>query len=195
MFTGIVESVGTVRDAPPNALVIDAPDLPGLVLGESVNVNGACLTVARLDGSGFAVDLADETLARTNLGALAPGAAVNLERALTPTSRMGGHFVQGHVDGVGEVLRFDGPESNRTLAVAAPPAIARYIVEKGFVALDGVSLTIARLDGQTFEIAVVPYTYDHTVLGRRRPGDLVNIEADILAKYAERFLAPHRGVE
>ena len=195
MFTGIVESVGTVRDAPPNALVIDAPDLPGLVLGESVNVNGACLTVARLDGSGFAVDLADETLARTNLGALAPGGAVNLERALTPASRMGGHFVQGHVDGVGEVLRFDGPESNRTLAVAPPPSLARYIVEKGFVALDGVSLTIARLDGEAFEIAVVPYTYNHTILSRRRPGDLVNIEADILAKYAERFLAPHRGVE
>ena len=195
MFTGIVESVGTVRDAPPNALVLDAPDLPGLALGESVNVNGACLTVARLDGSGFAVDLADETLTRTTLGALAPGAAVNLERALTPTSRMGGHFVQGHVDGVGEVLRFDGPESNRTLTVAPPPSLARYIVEKGFVALDGVSLTIARLDGRAFEIAVVPYTYNHTILGRRRPGDLVNIEADILAKYAERFLAPHRGVE
>lgn len=190
MFTGIVESVGTVREAPPNALLIDAPDLPCLALGESVNVNGACLTVARLDGSAFAVDLADETLARTNLGALTPGGAVNLERALTPTSRMGGHFVQGHVDGVGEVLRFDGPESNRTLAVAAPPAVARYIVEKGFVALDGVSLTIARLAEEAFEIAVVPYTYDHTVLGRRKPGDLVNIEADILAKYAERFLAP-----
>ena len=190
MFTGIVESVGSVRQAPPNALVIDAPGIPGLALGESVNVNGACLTVARVEGSAFAVDLAGETLARTNLGALAPGDGVNLERALTPTSRMGGHFVQGHVDGVGEVLRFDGPASNRTLAVAAPPAVARYIVEKGFVAIDGVSLTVARLSADAFEIAIVPYTYDHTTLGRRKPGDRVNIEADILAKYAERFLAP-----
>ena len=190
MFTGIVEAVGIVLDAPPNALLIDAPALPGLALGESVNVNGACLTVARLEGSAFAASLADETLARTNLAALAPGGAVNLERALTPSSRMGGHFVQGHVDGVAEVLRFDGPPSNRTLAVAAPHALVRYLVEKGFVALDGVSLTIARLAGGAFEIAIVPYTYDHTILGRRKPGDLVNVEVDILAKYAERFLAP-----
>ena len=196
MFTGIVEETGEVVEARPHRLrIAGGLVMDGLAVGDSIAVNGVCLTVTERGGAAterggaaFAVDVSEETLARTNLGALAQGDPVNLERALTPSSRMGGHIVQGHADGTGEVVALSGPPENRTLRVAVPPEIARYIVHKGFVAVDGVSLTVASEDGAEFSVAVIPYTEAHTVLRARKPGDRVNIEVDVLAKYAERLV-------
>ena len=189
MFTGIVEELGTVREAAANRLVIAAATvLADTRLGDSIAVNGADLTVVERTIDAFAVDLSAETLERTNLGSLKPGDAVDLERALTPASRMGGHVVQGHVDGVGTVASFGGKPEERVLSVELPAALARYIVEKGFVAVDGISLTVTEVRDTAFSAAVIPYTFDHTVLRFRRVGDPVNIEVDILAKYVERLL-------
>lgn len=189
MFTGIVEELGTVREAAANRLVIAAATvLADTRLGDSIAVNGADLTVVELTDDTFAVDLSAETLARTSLGSLKAGDPVDLERALTPASRMGGHVVQGHVDGVGTVARFDGKPEERVLSIEVPAALARYIVEKGFVAVDGISLTVTEVGDTAFSAAVIPYTFDHTVLRFRRVGDPVNIEVDILAKYVERLL-------
>lgn len=189
MFTGIVEELGTVREAAANRLVIAAATvLADTRLGDSLAVNGADLTVVELTDDTFAVDLSAETLARTSLGSLKAGDPVDLERALTPASRMGGHVVQGHVDGVGTVARFDGKPEERVLSIEVPAALARYIVEKGFVAVDGISLTVTEVGDTAFSAAVIPYTFDHTVLRFRRVGDPVNIEVDILAKYVERLL-------
>lgn len=188
MFTGIVEETGKVVEARSHGLrVAGAAVMNDLAVGDSIAVNGVCLTVTERGAESFDVDLSDETLARTNLGGQAPGALVNLERALTPSSRMGGHIVQGHVDGVGEIAALAGPPENRTLRVRVPPEIARYVVHKGFVAVDGVSLTVAAQDGAEFSVAVIPYTEAHTALKERKPGDRVNIEADVLAKYVERL--------
>ncbi|MCI0816616.1 MAG: riboflavin synthase [Chloroflexi bacterium] len=189
MFTGIVEELGTVREASPDRLVIAAAIVLGDTKdGDSLAVNGACLTVVELTDETFAVDLSAETLARTSLGSLKPGDPVDLERALTPTTRMGGHVVQGHVDGVGTVASFGGAPAERVLSIEAPAAVARYIVEKGFVAVDGVSLTVTEARDTAFSAAVIPYTLDHTVLRFRKAGDPVNIEVDILAKYVERLM-------
>ena len=188
MFTGIVEELGKVREASSNRLVIETKILGKLAKGESIAVNGACLTVTASTADTFTVDLVRETVDRTNLGGLQAGDPVDLERALTPESRMGGHFVQGHVDGVGTVVEIGGPADDCTLRVDAPADIARYIVEKGFVAVDGISLTVTGVRDTAFSAAVIPYTMEHTVLGSRRPGDRVNLEADILAKYVERLL-------
>ncbi|MEX2598616.1 MAG: riboflavin synthase, partial [Dehalococcoidia bacterium] len=136
----------------------------------------------------FAVDLSQETLDRTNLGQLAEGSDVNLERALTPSSRMGGHIVQGHVDGTGVIAELGGPPESCVLRIEAPETLGRYIVEKGFIAVDGMSLTVAAISGTTFSVAVIPYTLEHTALRSRKSGDLVNLEADIVAKYVERLL-------
>ena len=189
MFTGIVEELGTVREAAANRLVIAAATvLADTRLGDSIAVNGADLTVVERTDDSFTSDLSAETLARTSLGSLKAGDPVDLERALTPASRMGGHVVQGHVDGVGTVARFDGKPEERVLSVEVPAALARYIVEKGFVAVDGISLTVTEVGDTAFSAAVIPYTFDHTVLRFRRVGDPVNIEVDILAKYVERLL-------
>lgn len=189
MFTGIVEELGTVRGAAANRLVVGASTvLAGTQVGDSMAVSGACLTVVELTDDTFAVDLSAETLARTSLGSLKPGDPVDLERALTPASRMGGHVVQGHVDGVGTVASFDGTPAERVLRIEAPAAVARYIVEKGFVAVDGISMTVTQVRDTAFSVAVIPYTLDHTVLRFRKAGDPVNIEVDILAKYVERLL-------
>ena len=189
MFTGIVEELGTVREAAGSRLVVGAsPVLAGTKVGDSMAVSGACLTVVELTDDTLAVDLSAETLARTSLGSLKAGDPVDLERALTPASRMGGHVVQGHVDGVGTVASFGGKPEERVLSVELPAALARYIVEKGFVAVDGISLTVTEVRDTAFSAAVIPYTFDHTVLRFRRVGDPVNIEVDILAKYVERLL-------
>ena len=184
MFTGIVEELGTVREAAAERLVVGA----GIVLadtkdGDSLAVNGVCLTVVERTGDSFAVDLSAETLARTNLGSLKAGDQVDLERPLTPASRMGGHVVQGHVDGVGTVASFEGTPAERVLSVEVGAALARYIVEKGFVALDGISLTVTGVRDIAFSVAVIPYTFEHTVLRSRKAGDPLNIEVDILATY------------
>lgn len=190
MFTGIVEEVGGIVEAAPHGLrVAGGSVMDALAVSDSIAVNGVCLTVTSRTDTAFTVDLSEETLARTNLGDLAPGGIVNLERALTPSSRMGGHVVQGHVDGTGEVIAFGGSREARELRIAVPPELARYVVEKGFIAVDGISLTVASQDGAAFSVAVIPYTEQHTVLRVRKPGDRVNIEVDILAKYVERLTA------
>ncbi len=189
MFTGIVEELGIVREASANRLVIAAATvLADTRLGDSISVNGADLTVVERTDDSFTSDMSAETLARTSLGSLRAGDSVDLERALTPASRMGGHVVQGHVDGVGTVASFDGTPEDRVLAVNVPADLARYIVEKGFVAVDGISLTVTEVRDTAFSAAVIPYTLDHTVLRFRKVGDPVNIEVDVLAKYVERLL-------
>jgi riboflavin synthase len=184
VFTGLVEELGRVAGRDGHRLRVTA----GLVLedakiGDSLAVNGCCLTVVDLRPGELAFDVVDETLARTTLGDLAPGDPVNLERPVRPTDRLGGHIVQGHVDAVGEVVS-PAPD----LYVRTDPTLLRYVVEKGSIAVDGISLTVvdARADG--FTVAVIPHTAEVTTLGSRRPGDRVNLEVDLMAKYAEKLV-------
>ena len=188
MFTGIVEEVGRAASAPNGELFIHAAAvLEGTKLGDSIAVNGACLTATRLEPDGFAVDLAPETLRRTNLGALTAGAAVNLERSLTFGGRVGGHLVQGHVDGVATIERIT-PEGNASMVrFQLPGKLARYVTEKGFIAIEGVSLTVVGAGDDWFSVTLIPFTGEHTNLGAKTAGDTVNIEVDILAKYVERL--------
>jgi riboflavin synthase len=203
MFTGIIEELGTVaelkRGSEPAGgakLVLRAnkalagSDGPRLQEGESIAVNGVCLTAREITAETFAADLSPETLERSSLGSLCPGARVNLDRAMTPSSRFGGHIVQGHVDGVGKLIALDPlPDGNFWLSVDISPELARYVVSKGSIALNGISLTVARLDGARVGVAIIPHTYENTGLGELRPGDPVNVECDVLAKYAEKLLA------
>lgn len=189
MFTGLVEEIGTLRavgDAPSaRRLEIDAPTVSaGAARGDSIAVNGVCLTVVEVGPGWWAAEAVPETLARSNLGALRPGDPVNLERPLRPDGRLGGHLVQGHVDGTGTVVS-PAPE----LLVAYPSELAPYLVEKGSVTVDGVSLTVARLDAAVFGVAVVPHTAAVTTLGAMAAGALVNLEVDVIAKYVQRLLA------
>lgn len=190
MFTGIVEEMGRVREWRGDTLVIEAQvALEGTRVGDSIAVNGVCITVVAMEDGAFAFDVSPETARRSNLDALRPGDPVDLERPLPYGGRVGGHLVQGHVDGVG-VVRSIAPDGESYLyAFDIPPPLMRYIVEKGFVAVDGISLTVAEREATAFTVAVIPYTHEHTVLGARTPGDRVNIEVDILAKYAEQLLA------
>ncbi|HET8787661.1 MAG TPA: riboflavin synthase [Actinomycetes bacterium] len=195
MFTGIVEGTGTVAalavaDGGGGArLEVEAPFLAGdLRLGESVAVNGCCLTVAEPTPGGFAADLVAETLRRTALGGLAAGDAVNLERPLAVGGRLGGHLVQGHVDGVARVLERKPVGEGEEVRVELPPDLERYVVEKGSIAVDGVSLTVAGVGPGWFAVALVPHTLEVTTLGRRRPGDPVQLEVDVVAKYVERLV-------
>ena len=189
MFTGIVEEIGIVRSAQPGRLGIAAKKvLEGTKLGDSITVNGACLTVIAIDKGAFSVEVTPETLRRTNLGLLRPRDAVNLERGLALGDRMGGHFVQGHVDGTGRIVSLTPEENAVLMRVSAPAEIMGYVVEKGFTAVDGVSLTIASHDATSFTISLVPYTREHTTLGKRKSGDTVNIEVDVLAKYVEQLV-------
>ena len=183
MFTGIVEELGTVTARRRARVRIGARRvLEGTAIGASVAVDGCCLTVVAIGDGWWEADVSDETYARTTLGDLAEGARVNLERPLALGDRLGGHLVLGHVDGVGEVLA-PAPD----LAVRMPPGMARLVVEKGSVAVDGVSLTAFDLRGDTFRVAVIPHTAAVTTLGARRPGDRVNLEADMLAKHVARL--------
>ena len=189
MFTGIVEEIGVVKSAQPNKLTIAAKKvLAGIKLGDSIAVNGACLTITALDGNAFSVDVMPETLRRTNLGLLRPRDGVNLERGLAVGERMGGHFVQGHVDGTGRVVSITPEQGAVLMRVAAASEIMGYLVEKGFIAVDGVSLTIIARDATSFTVSLVAYTRESTILGRKRPGDMVNIEVDVLAKYVEQLI-------
>lgn len=194
MFTGIVAEIGVVRHAGLNASGMRlevassrvAEDLP---IDASVNVAGACLTVVERDTHGFAVDVVAETLSRTTLGRAMRGTRVNLESAATPTTALGGHFVQGHVDATTKLVgrREEGGGAAR-LRFALPKGLKRYIVMKGFITIDGVSLTIAGLGKTFFEVALIPHTAERTTLGGLAPGDLVNVETDVLAKYVERLV-------
>ncbi|MSR57130.1 MAG: riboflavin synthase [Planctomycetaceae bacterium] len=196
MFTGLVEGLGIVAQvategagirlsiAPP----IDLRD--GCALGDSVAINGCCLTVVEIAPSHWVFQAGPETLAKTGLGSLAPGARVNLERSLSVNGRLGGHFVQGHVDGTGRVEQVLASGEWVTIWFGVPAALARQMVPKGSVAVDGVSLTLVDVERERFSVALIPHTLDVTTLGLRQPGDTVNIETDILAKYVEKLLRP-----
>ena len=188
MFTGVVEEIGVVRETGPNRLIIEAHKvLEGTKEGDSMAANGVCLTVTSLSSEGFGVDVMPETLRCSNLGRLHYGDQVNLVRALIAGGRLGGHLVLGHVDDTGEVMAMTFEEAARIMRISAPARLIPYIVDKGFIAVDGVSLTIAGLDDFSFTVSLVAYTLEHTTLGSGRPGDIVNLEADIIAKYVERL--------
>jgi riboflavin synthase len=221
MFTGIVEHVGRIeafeeRELKKEALdksafgkaaldsavdgaahssrlrVYAGPLAASLAVSNSIAVNGCCLTVVEISGETFAADLSSETLRRTSFGEIKPGTRVNLERPLTTGKEFGGHFVQGHVDGIGRVTRWEAEGANWWLGVRVPRELARYVAMKGSIAIDGISLTIANLTGDTVEAAIIPFTYASTNLQALRVGDAVNLEADILAKYVERILEARR---
>jgi riboflavin synthase len=202
LFTGIIEHIGTIKaldlDSAGGRVTIQAPSIAaGLAVSKSIAVNGCCLTVVALGEKQFSADLSGETIQKTSFGAknggLKKGSRVNLERPLTTGEEFGGHFVQGHVDGTGRVtnLEPEGPEGNSwRFGVEVPEELARYIVPKGSITIDGISLTVARWNNNTriAEVAVIPYTYEHTNLRDRKPGDAVNLEGDVLGKYVERYL-------
>jgi riboflavin synthase len=199
MFTGIVEELGHVRAVVANTggarIEIDAHTvLDDATLGASIAVNGCCLTVVELGDGYWAADAVVETLARTNLGDLSPGAAVNLERPVRLADRLGGHLVQGHVDGTGTVrARTREPDGSERFAFAAPAEVLRYVVHKGSITVDGISLTVAAVSDEGFDVAVIPHTLAVTTLGTRAAGDRVNLEVDLVAKYVERLLVPDRS--
>jgi riboflavin synthase len=190
MFTGIVREIGTVASFDGSRLVVAGPETaPDAAVGDSVSVAGVCLTVVGTEAGQLAFDVVPETLSRTGLGRLEPGDVVNLEPSLRVGDQLGGHVVQGHVDGVGHVRSVMSEGDGRRLWVDAPEAVVRYCLEKGSVAVDGVSLTVAALDDDGFEVALIPHTLAVTTLGRLEPGDAVNLEADVLGKVVERLLA------
>ncbi len=187
MFTGIVEEVGHIVAFDGGRLTVRSPHvLTDAELGASIAVNGCCLTVVEFDAEQWTADLSDETIARTSFSQLHVGDAVNLERAVQASQRLGGHLVQGHVDGVGEIV---APVPD--LKVRVPERLLPYLVEKGSVTVDGVSLTVVTVVDDTFSVAVIPHTSDVTTLGQRGVGSAVNIEVDVMAKYVEQMLAPH----
>lgn len=193
MFTGIIEELGSVRsieERGENArLVISARVVTeGTNHGDSISVNGVCLTALDIEADSFAADVSRETLQRSTLGSLKPGAPVNLERAVTPATRLGGHIVQGHVDARGQFVSVENHGESWTVRIAYPKEISRYLVFKGSVAVEGISLTIAGLSDEYFEIAIIPKTWEVTNLSHLKPGDNVNIEVDILGKYIEKLL-------
>ena len=194
MFTGIVEAIGSVVATEPRGgdlrLVIEAGSLAlGAVrLGDSIAVNGICLTVVEFDTRRFAADVSVETLDHTTAGSWQVGTRVNLEQALTPEHRLGGHIVSGHVDGVGEVVARHPDARSERFRLRAPLALARYIAAKGSITIDGTSLTVNAVDGEAFEINIVPHTLANTIIGDYRPGTRVNLEVDVIARYLERLL-------
>ena len=189
MFTGIVEEVGVVAKISDNGMTVRATKVTeDLKLGDSIAVNGTCLTAVSFDRTEFSVDLSPETMRRTSLGQLSVGGPVNLERALLASDRMGGHIVQGHVDGTGRVMSTKRDRDSTIFRIRVPKRLNRYIVEKGFVAVDGISLTVVKRGASSFTLAVIPYTLENTNLSAVSVGDRVNLEADILAKYVESLL-------
>ena len=194
MFTGIIEELGQVREVEKRGvdarIVIEARTVTeGSSNGDSIAVNGVCLTALDVKPDSFAADVSKETLLRSTLGNLKPGSAVNLERAVTPTTRLGGHIVQGHVDARGKFLNVEDHGESWTVRIAYPKEMARYLVFKGSVAVEGISLTISNLTDDYFEIAVIPKTWEVTNFSQLNPGDEVNLEADVIAKYVERILS------
>jgi riboflavin synthase len=187
VFTGLVMALGEVEEVGGGRLRVRAA-LPDLEPGDSVAVNGVCLTATEVAGGGFAADVMDETLRRSSLGGLGAGDPVNLELPLRATDRLGGHVVQGHVDGLGEVRAIAPEGFARLVTVAADPGLLRYVVAKGSIAVDGVSLTVAALGDDEFTVSLIPETLQRTTLGRAGVGDAVNLEVDVLAKYVERLV-------
>ena len=195
MFTGIIEGVGRLSAIDNRGgdarLIVEVGSLPfdAVQLGESIAVNGVCLTVVEFDATSFAADASNETLSLTTLGGLSVGARLNLERAMRPTDRLGGHLVSGHVDGVGGVLDIQPDARAQRWRFAAPPALLRYIAKKGSICVDGVSLTVNEADESGFEVALIPHTVANTAFATTKVGDPVNLEIDLVARYVERLLA------
>jgi riboflavin synthase len=201
MFTGIIEAVGEIRAAEPKGgdlrlrVATGALDLSDVQLGDSIATNGVCLTVVALPGDGYWADVSLETLANTTLTQWRVGRAVNLEKALTPTTRLGGHLVSGHVDGVGEVISRHTDGRSWRFRLRAPKALAKYIAHKGSITVDGTSLTVNAVDGDEFELNIVPHTLEKTVMGTYKAGTPVNLEVDLLARYLERLLLGDNAAE
>lgn len=195
MFTGIIEGMGALIGAETRGgdvrLRIGSGSLPfdEVRTGESIAVNGVCLTVVGFDAAWFEADASNETLSLTTLGALEPEAVLNLERAMRPTDRLGGHLVSGHVDGMGQVLAIEHDARAQRWRFAAPPALLKYIAKKGSICVDGVSLTVNEVDAQGFEVALIPHTVAHTAFAQAAVGDAVNLEIDLVARYVERLVS------
>ena len=188
MFTGIVEEVGSIKAVEEGRLAISACEvLSDVKVGDSISVNGACLTVTTHDESSFSVDVVPETLRRTNLGELEAGSPVNLERSMPAYGRFGGHMVQGHVDGTATIRSIENEGDALMVIFDAPSSVMRYVVEKGFIAVDGASLTIVQCDNFSFSVTIIPHTQENTVFKSKKAGDSVNLEVDIMAKYVERL--------
>ncbi|SFQ18104.1 riboflavin synthase alpha chain [Geopseudomonas sagittaria] len=201
MFTGIIEAIGSIRAMTPKGgdvrvyVATGKLDLGDVKLGDSIAVNGTCLTAVELPGDGFWADVSRETLTRTAFGDLKVGSPVNLEKALTPTTRLGGHLVSGHVDGVGEIVsRADNARAIQ-FRVRAPRELAKYIALKGSITVDGVSLTVNAVDGADFELTIVPHTLQETIMADYRSGRRINLEVDLLARYLERLLLGDKAAE
>jgi riboflavin synthase len=201
LFTGIIEAVGTIAATEAKQgdmrlrIASGRLDLGDVALGDSIAVNGVCLTVTGLPGDGFWADVSAETLERSTLAGLKVGSEVNLEKALTPTTRLGGHLVSGHVDGVGEVLAREPVGRSIRFRIQAPAPLARYIAEKGSICIDGISLTVNGVDGAVFTLNIVPHTLQETTMTAFRPGRRVNLEVDLLARYLERMLLGEQAAQ
>jgi len=200
MFTGIIEATGRVARIEPRGgdarLVVEAGalGLGDVALGDSISVSGVCLTAIAIDGDEFAADVSVETLTRTSLGALASGAAVNLEKAMRLSDRLGGHLVSGHVDGIGRVISIEPDARSQRWVFELPPELARYVAPKGSIAIDGVSLTVNEVDGARFGVNLIPHTIGVTTFRERRVGDALNIEVDLVARYVERLFGERGSV-
>jgi riboflavin synthase len=201
MFTGIIEAVGEIVVCEPRSgdlrlrVKTSGLDLGSIGLGDSIATNGVCLTVIALPGDGYVADVSSETLANTTIGDWQAGTPVNLERALTPSSRLGGHLVSGHIDAVGEVLSRHPDARSERFRLRAPDLLAKYIAHKGSITVDGTSLTVNRVEGAEFELNIVPHTLEHTVMGTYVPGSRVNLEVDLVARYLERLLLGDKAAE
>ena len=189
MFTGIVEEVGKIKNINNSGLSVYASKvLEGTNLGDSIAVNGTCLTVVRMDDESFTVDLAPETIKRTGFGDMSQSNVVNLERPLSADGRLGGHIVQGHVDGTGKITSIKGDADCFIITIRSPKRLMPYIVSKGFITVDGISLTVVKRNTASFTISVIPYTLEHTNLKSKQAGSVVNLEVDIVAKYVENLM-------
>ena len=189
MFTGIVEEVGKIKNINNSGLSVYASKvLEGTILGDSIAVNGTCLTVVRMDDESFTVDLAPETIKRTGFGDMRQSNVVNLERPLSADGRLGGHIVQGHVDGTGKITSIKGDADCFIITIRSPKRLMPYIVSKGFITVDGISLTVVKRNTASFTISVIPYTLEHTNLKSKQAGSVVNLEVDIVAKYVENLM-------
>lgn len=197
MFTGIIEEIGTVisvlRGKHSAVLTIEAKKiLDGTKVGDSIAVNGVCLTATALGSEQFQADVMHETLDRSSLGSLVAGSPVNLERAMEAGGRFGGHIVSGHIDGTGKIAKIHSDDNAIWYTIQASPQILRYIIEKGSIAIDGISLTVAALSSQDFQVSIIPHTLQQTILGQKKPGEIVNLENDCIGKYVERLLGTQR---
>jgi riboflavin synthase len=201
MFTGIIQAIGTIATLESKGQDVRARvqtgklDLSDVQLGDSIAVNGVCLTAVELPGDGFWADVSGETLSRTTFGGLHTGSQVNLEKALTPTTRLGGHLVSGHVDGIGEIISRSSDGRSERFVVRAPDDLAKYIAEKGSICVDGISLTVNSISGAEFELNIVPHTLDETTMSAFKPGTHVNLEVDVIARYLERLLLGDKAAD